>query len=528
MAEKLNRVAETYAKSLIKQDKVDRDSSWSFSAEDGSRLLGPDGDDWKHFGKYHLGIHPDADEDTKAHYGYPIGKGGKVYRHGIIAAKSRAAQQNDSVIEAAADELLKMIDKDKEVSGKDGLRADGSFQASRTDLFDWRDWQTEKMEHTAEGFMKGRAVVTNIGVFPYQNDDGTTRYELRHPDDVFHADSIASLDGKPLTNDHPVNGVTPVTARFLSVGAVHSPMHDPYHLTAGITILNADAIQAVEMGKLGLSCGYDCDVVPEVGNYHGTPFTHRQTRIRYNHVALVDAGRAGDAARLRMDGVQVHQTTTPKGSETMKRFTLDTGTVVDVDEAVHNQLVADKAAKENFKSSAEKLSKESEDAKRNAEDAAKSLDEAKKELDAKMGEIDALKEKISKLEKDCEDMKANGNEDSIKSRVALLTEATKLGATVDASMSVEAIHAAVISLASPDFKSDGKSVEYLKARYDGAVELLSSATPYKPATGPGGSSHSDNRPAAVQAEARSDLAAARKNRLNELSTAWETKPNKDK
>lgn len=109
---KLNKTGYSHARSLIEQGKVNKTSSWSFSADDGNKILGKD-KDWSEYKKWFLGIDPDAPDDTKEHYKFPYGKNGKVYRSGVIAAKQRAAQYGYTDIENAADKLLQMIDKDE-------------------------------------------------------------------------------------------------------------------------------------------------------------------------------------------------------------------------------------------------------------------------------------------------------------------------------------------------------------------------------------------------------------------------------
>ena len=56
-----------------------------------------------------LGTH-EGDESVPSKPAYPVFNGGKLYRSGVIAAKSRAAQQGESGIEAAADSILKIIE----------------------------------------------------------------------------------------------------------------------------------------------------------------------------------------------------------------------------------------------------------------------------------------------------------------------------------------------------------------------------------------------------------------------------------
>lgn len=495
MTVSLNKEGFKYAKNLVSRGKVDRGDSWEFSADDGDRLLGPDGDDFEHFGKFHLVVHGDEPEDTKAHYGLPFGKNGKVYRKGVIAAKSRAAQAGYKAIEDAASELLASIDRTDSV--------DAPPRSTRTDLYDYREWQTEKMTRTPDGFLKGRAVVTNIGVFPYQNADGSIRWELRHPDDVFDPESIASLDGKPLTNDHPSNGVNPDSAKDLAVGAVHSPDHDAYHVTAGITIHRREGIDAVDGGKAGLSCGYDCDVVPEIGNYQGRDYTHRQKNIRYNHVALVDEGRAGDAARLRMDSVFVHTTNSPKG-ETMK-IRLDSGLEVDVAEPVG---IAFDAAMAKTK----KAEKDVEDVKKALSEKEKELEAKKSEMDKLTAECDGLKSQIEAWEtKYASSGKDSAIAKAVSAKLALLDSAVKAGAKVDATMSDRDIKAAVIALTTTD-SMEGKSDDYVGARFDGALAYIAKLNP---ASEPGGTAHGDDKKSTTN-----EMAGAQKRRNTTLSTAW--------
>jgi HK97 family phage major capsid protein len=111
MALSVNGKGVSHARSLINAGKVDKESSWGFSAEDGNKILGKD--NWSEYANWFLATDSEADGKTKEHYKYPFGKNGKVYRGGVIAAKQRAAAQGEDAISNAADGLLKLIDKDK-------------------------------------------------------------------------------------------------------------------------------------------------------------------------------------------------------------------------------------------------------------------------------------------------------------------------------------------------------------------------------------------------------------------------------
>jgi hypothetical protein len=501
----INKIGIAYAKNLSRRAAVDKTSDWKFDLADAERLLGADGSDVKHFGKYHLGA--TASKDSKECFDFPFGKGGKVYRSAVIAAKDRATQDGNEEIVNAASEILEIID-----SASTDHCDSGTTQVTRADFINYhddRDWQTVKMERTPEGFLVGRAVATNIGVFPYQNEDGSLRYELRHPDDVFDPESLASLNGKPLTNDHPSNGVDANSVQGLGVGTVHTPTHDAYHVMIGVVVQRQDAVAAIESGKIALSCGYNCDLVPERGNYHGTQYTHRQKNIRYNHVALVSEGRAGDAAKLRMDGtmpVQDSTTKTPTKGEHMAKVRLDSGTEFEVPEAVASHIDALNADRKKLLKSEEEVA-----------DAKQKIKDLEGEMDAKKGELDSLVAQVASWEAK---YTASGNSTAEKinkavdSRVSLLTKAVEVGAKVDDAKCDRDIQLAIIAMETAD-SMEGMSDDYVTARADSAYSHLKNQD-RKPASEPGGHSHTDG----VLSGQANALAAAHRKRDTVLQNAW--------
>lgn len=113
MAIIVNNAGIRRAKALIASGNIDNESPWSFSAGDGNSILG-DPPDWNAYGKWFIAIDDGENKETKGRYKYPFGKDGKIYRRAVIAAKSRAAQQNQNDIADTADELLQAIDKKEE------------------------------------------------------------------------------------------------------------------------------------------------------------------------------------------------------------------------------------------------------------------------------------------------------------------------------------------------------------------------------------------------------------------------------
>lgn len=155
------------------------------------------------------------------------------------------------------------------------------------------------------GFLILNAKPTRAGVFKYRNPDGSVRRELRRPDDVFKAASMATLRNKPFTDLHPMSGkVTASNSKALMVGMVTGDVTktDDGYIQTQITCTDADTIAKIESGaQIELSCGYNTDVIDESGEFEGDRYDCVQTNIRYNHVALVKAGRAGSKARIYCD-----------------------------------------------------------------------------------------------------------------------------------------------------------------------------------------------------------------------------------
>lgn len=182
----------------------------------------------------------------------------------------------------------------------------------------------DALTKTAEGYIDVVAPITRTGVFTYKNADGTEQLELRLPEHVFSAASLATFDGQPLTMDHP-GLVTAESFRDHVVGVVMAPKQDGDHMSARIRVMDLGAVKAVEAGKRDLSNGYDTKLIPIPGGVFqredyegGAPVKAHflQTEIVGNHTAIVSKGRAG-TARLDSAGDELlaGETMDPKDIE---------------------------------------------------------------------------------------------------------------------------------------------------------------------------------------------------------------------
>jgi len=162
-----------------------------------------------------------------------------------------------------------------------------------------------KTTRTPQGFLRAPAALTRTGVLTYRRADGTVVRELRHPDEVFAARSLATLSAAPVTDLHPREMVSPKNVRKLSIGRVSDDVRrDGELVSALVTIEDGGAIAAVEKGdRRELSCGYHCDLDEKPGTYNGEAYDAIQRNITYNHVGLGPKGwgRAGSSVALRLD-----------------------------------------------------------------------------------------------------------------------------------------------------------------------------------------------------------------------------------
>ena len=149
------------------------------------------------------------------------------------------------------------------------------------------------------GFARLRARIARVGVQTYS--DGKRQWgEYRDESEVFSRKSMASFSLLPVTDDHPSDIVTADNIQDLQRGTVGNIHRDGDYLSADVLITDSATVQKIRDGKTQLSCGYSSEVHDSKGTTNdGVPYTKEQTKIRGNHVALVDAGRAGAAVCVR-------------------------------------------------------------------------------------------------------------------------------------------------------------------------------------------------------------------------------------
>ncbi len=170
---------------------------------------------------------------------------------------------------------------------------------------DFSRLQSSKVQKTAGGGFRVPAGLTRTGVFVYHNADGSTRRELRLPEEVFKADSIQSLRDAPVVEGHP-SMIDADNWEKHAVGHVSGDAKQDGTVVAGDIVISRKSTQAkVDSGALQeLSCGYTCNFDATPGEWEGEQYDGIQREITYNHVGLgpQNWARAGNVASLRLDG----------------------------------------------------------------------------------------------------------------------------------------------------------------------------------------------------------------------------------
>ncbi len=163
---------------------------------------------------------------------------------------------------------------------------------------------------TPGGGVRIQATIAKTGILEYRRADGTVSRELVPKEELGNLESLQTLQDADVTIGHPEGGsrlVSPETHKTDSVGHVSgAPRFDGQFIHADLVIKDAEAIARVDAGELPeISAGYQVMIDPTPGRHDGRGYDVVQRRRKYNHVGLVEEGRAraGRGTRLRLDAI---------------------------------------------------------------------------------------------------------------------------------------------------------------------------------------------------------------------------------
>ena len=364
---------------------------------------------------------------------------------------------------------------------------------------------------TPEGYLIDNPILTRVGIFEYHNPDGTIRRELRLPEEVFAAESLASYKGKPVILTHEAGLVDVDNVQQEHIGTILSEgIQDGDNVRAQIVIHDAESLS---YGLRELSLGYTQTPDETPGVWNGQPYDAIQRNIQINHLALVEKARAGETARLNIDGEEQGGNQMSKARkdgltpEEIARLveeykqrqaqrmqnsnpTADEGTnpeeqTTDEGEVDPVQEVKDRRDRRDASGDCETMDEASGVIAQQDEDIQKLLDFIA-QLQAKIDFDEASAEEEAKTDSEGETAEANADEeehqenplnmDSIDAYVNQKIELIRLGdkLNLDAIETMKPMDAkkAIITKVHPNIRLDGKDTAYINAMFDIAKESV--------------------------------------------------------
>lgn len=345
---------------------------------------------------------------------------------------------------------------------------------------------------TKDGYLVAEAAVARTGIQLYRAGelgmDGppdAIKRVYRPPEEVFAADAMASYAHRPVTVDHPTVMVDATNWKDYAKGQTGDEvLRDGEFVRVPLMLMDKQAIGDWADGKRELSMGYTMDLQVKDGKTpDGEPYDAVQTNLRMNHLALVSRARGGSKLRLG--------DTKPEDSS-MSDVKLTTITV-------------DGLSVETTDAGAQaisKLSKDLADAQKAADTAAENhtteLKAKDTELATKDAEIDGLKKK---------QLSAEDLDKLVKDRGDLIATAKQIADKDYTGMSDNDIRKTAVAANLGQEAVDGKSEDYIQARFDILAEDTES-DPVRKALKDGAAP----KPATVD--------SAHAGMINDLQNAW--------
>lgn len=317
-----------------------------------------------------------------------------------------------------------------------------------------------RVERTPQGGIRAPAFLTRTGIFDYRLPNGTTRREYRPAEEVFKADSLATLEDAPVTDFHPGGMVNGTSFKSVNVGHVKgTPKQDGDKVAATIVVQDAETVKAIEnRERTQLSCGYRCDLEFTSGEFENQRYDAIQRNVVYNHVAIVPKGRAGAEVALRLDAED---------------------NVVEYEDTAMTKIIHIDGKDYEYGTAAH-LDKIQTDA--NAKTAA-----VQTKLDAAIAETAKEKARADKAEGERDALKKEADpkrmDEKVAARSKLLAVASKvIGSEYKSDgVSDRDVKIAVLTHLDADAKFDGKSDDYIQGQFEAVEKRADSGTGHEDA-----------------------------------------------
>jgi len=346
---------------------------------------------------------------------------------------------------------------------------------------------------TTDGYLAVRANIARSGVYQYARSEvglpGNPNELVgvyRSPDFVFDEKSLATIPHKPITINHPKEGVSAKTWKRDAVGHMGGAAwenEDRKHVTVDMLMMDAAGIEAASTTHQQISLGYSTTVLAQDGvSPEGEPYAAIMTDgYRVDHAALVPLGRAGNTCRVGDSSWpnEITDTTQPKKETPKVAKIVYDGLSVDLSDAEAAQALITKLTDKATRAEAALV--DAQDKAKVATKAAETaLADATKAHDTAMGQKDAeiadLKGKI--VDQSQIDALAQAKADVVdKAKAALGDKAPDF-----AGKSVPDVRRLSVAVKFGDAAVADKSDDYVEARFDAMVSTADVTDSFRAAT----------------------------------------------
>lgn len=310
---------------------------------------------------------------------------------------------------------------------------------------------TDGTRITNDGYLVAEARVARTGIQLYSagelgldGEPGRVVRVYRPPEEVFAADAMASYAHRPITSDHPTEMVDASNWKKYSKGQTGDEvLRDGEFVRVPIMLMDKAAIADHSNGKRELSMGYTMDLDTTAGTTpEGEHYDARQTNLRMNHLALVSRARGGSDLKLGDNHME---------SSNMSDTKLTTVTVDGLSVETTNagaQAIA-------------KLQTELADARKDVETAETARQTAIAAKDTELASKDAQIDTLKAAQLSDEDLDKRVND-----RADLIAVAKQVADKDYAGLSDAEIRKAAVAAKLGQDAVDGKSDDYISARFD--------------------------------------------------------------
>ena len=321
----------------------------------------------------------------------------------------------------------------------------------------------ERADSSDDFPLRVRVTLAKTGVLEYVRADGTVSREAKLPEDLFHADTIASLKGAPITMEHPEGLVSPANAKELVKGSIMDSVQEKDGTLVGNGVIyDADLITAGKAGKKKeVSMGFLHKLEEKSGEINGDSYDFIQREIKVNHVAATDSGRAGPEVAIHLDSkqdiaVQKNDSVT-KELDNMKKVTIKLDADIIKKLADLSKMLKSKD-NEHIEQATEKIAEVATElqaavADEPAPDSLTDLAQANKRIIELEAQIDGLKSIV----------------EGFKTEIAATTSPEAMDKRLESRAQILQVAKNVVK----DFKADGKSEK------DMMIEVVNSVIPKK-------------------------------------------------